>query len=143
MNAAEMKAESLRQQQVGWAEVCIVLDELCPGWITGNKTGVESAITAIRGLKEGKDDAYKERNQLVAALTKVFPSGTAKTAIEGWSEDWHGCVYVDLPTGQCSWHYHDSHAYMFSKLPAYTQAWDGHTTDQKYERLRQLPTTWG
>jgi hypothetical protein len=72
---------------------------------------------------------------VVAALAKCFPSGTARTAIEGWHDDWHGCVYIDLPTGQVSWHFHDSHAHLFADLPSYPKPWDGHDTDEKYRRL--------
>lgn len=96
-------------------------------------------LTAERDdYKRRKDAAYLERNQVVAALAKCFPSGTAKTAIEGWSEDWHGCVYIDLPTGQVSWHYHDSHAHLFADLPPYAGSWDGHDTPEKYRRLASL-----
>jgi hypothetical protein len=90
------------------------------------------------GLEEmrlRKDAAYEERNKVVAALARLFPSGIAKTAIEGWSEDWHGCVYIDLPTGQVSWHFHNSQAHLFDGLPAYTKPWDGHDTPEKYRRL--------
>jgi hypothetical protein len=89
----------------------------------------------LKEMEARKDAAYLERNQVVAALAKCFPSGVAKTAIEGWSEDWHNCVYVDLPTGQASWHFHDSHAHLFADLPWYGGFWDGHTTDEKYARL--------
>lgn len=90
-------------------------------------------------MRERKDAAYLERNQVVAALAKCFPSGVARTAIEGWSDGWHGCVYIDLPTGQVSWHFHDSHAYLFAGLPPYRGAWDGHDTPEKYNRLAALP----
>jgi hypothetical protein len=96
------------------------------------------ARAGMADLEQRKDGAYLERNRLVAALASVFPSGTGRTAIEGWSEDWHGCVYVDLPTGQASWHFHDSHAHLFAHLPAYDKPWDGHTTEEKYERLEAL-----
>lgn len=89
-------------------------------------------------MRARKDAAYEERNRVVAALASVFPAGIARTAIEGWSEDWHGCVYIDLPTGQASWHYHDSHAHLFAHLPPYAGIWDGHTTAEKYERLAKL-----
>lgn len=94
----------------------------------------------LQSMEERKDAAYLERNEVVAALAQCFPSGLAKTAIEGWSEDWHGCVYIDLPTGQASFHYHDSQAYLFKGLPQYQGKWDGHTTQEKYERLARLPT---
>jgi hypothetical protein len=84
------------------------------------------------------DAAYAERNQLVAVLARLFPSGIRRTAIEGWSEDWHNCVYIDLPTGQASWHYHDREAALFADLPVYTKPWDGHTSEEKYRRLGAL-----
>jgi len=93
-------------------------------------------------MEKRKDDAYLERNRVVAALAKLFPSGIAKTAIEGWSEDWHSCVYIDLPTGQVSWHYHDSHAFLFAGLQPYRGKWDGHSTEEKYDRLAQLQVNW-
>ena len=93
---------------------------------------------ALSAMEARKDEAYWERTQLVAALTKCFPAGIAKTAIEGWSEDWHGCVYIDLPTGQVSWHYQDSQAKLFANLPAYASEWDGHSTEEKYLRLEKL-----
>lgn len=86
------------------------------------------------------NQAYSERNKVVTTLAKCFPSGTRKTAIEGWDEEWHGCVYIDLPTGQASWHYHVDDAYMFNDLPPYTKEWDGHTTDEKYARMLSMAT---
>jgi len=101
-------------------------------------TTLEDARDEVARLKERKDGAYLERNQVVATLAKCFPSGIARTAIDGWDEEWHGCVYIDLPTGQVSWHYHDSHAHLFAGLPPYNRAWDGHSTEEKYQRLAAL-----
>lgn len=105
---------------------------------TNHEDGGRAATSELEQMRERKDAAYLERNQVVAALAKCFPSGVARTAIEGWSEDWHGCVYIDLPTGQASWHFHDSHAYLFDGLPPYTDTWDGHDTPEKYARLAKL-----
>jgi hypothetical protein len=82
-----------------------------------------------------RNDAYRERNLVVAALAKLFPSGIAKTDIPGWDKDWHNCVYIDLPTGQVSWHYRDGEAHIFMDLPPYPGEWDGHDTPEKYRRL--------
>jgi nicotinamide riboside transporter PnuC len=92
----------------------------------------------LEDMRRRKDSAYEERNKVVAALAQLFPSGVARTAIEGWSQEWHGCVYIDLPTGQVSWHFHDSQAHLFEGLPAYTKDWDGHDTPEKYRRLAAL-----
>lgn len=83
---------------------------------------------------------YTERNRLVAALARLFPSGVARTSIPGWDITWEQCVYVDLPTGQVSWHFHDSEAYLFEGLPPYAKPWDGHSTEEKYNRLAALTT---
>ena len=85
-----------------------------------------------------KDTAYNERNRLVALLAHLFPSGLAKTEIPGWEPEWINCVYLDLPTGQASWHYHDDDAPLFEGLPPYTKPWDGHTTAEKYRRIEKL-----
>jgi hypothetical protein len=100
--------------------------------------GVPDEAQALADMRKRKDDAYEERNKVVAALARVFPSGIARTAIEGWSDDWHGCVYIDLPTGQVSWHFHDSQAHLFAGLPPYAGEWDGHDTPEKYRRLAAL-----
>ena len=92
----------------------------------------------LDAMRARKDAAYAERNKLVAALAHIFPAGVAKTAIEGWDAEWHNCVYIDTPVGQLSWHYHDSQAMAFMDLPPYPGKWDGHTTEEKYERLAKL-----
>ncbi len=108
--------------------------------VTPADTAMEDAVT--QSYEDLLDAAYKERNQVVSALAKCFPSGIAKTAIEVWDEAWHNCVYIDLPTGQASWHYHDRDAYLFDGLPPYVGRWDGHTTPEKYDRLHALkPST--
>lgn len=92
----------------------------------------------IDTLEREKDAVYKERNWLVAALSRTYPSGRRKTVIQGWDPEWHNCVYLDLPTGQVSWHYHDSEAAMFEGLPLYTRAFDGHDKETVKHRLLSL-----
>ena len=88
-------------------------------------------------LRENKRAAYEERNRLVALLASMFPSGRARTAIPGWSPEWHGCVYIDFSWGQASWHYHDEQAHLFEHLPPYPGTWDGHTTEEKYAAIQR------
>lgn len=89
-------------------------------------------------LKAEKDGAYRQRNVLVATLARLFPSGVRQTDIPGWSSDWHGCCFIDLPTGQISYHFHDSQAYLFDGLPAYDKPWDGHDKATVEARLSAL-----
>lgn len=99
---------------------------------------LDAAHAQVEQLEAAKDYAYLQRNHLVAALARCFPSGIRKTAIEGWSEDWHGCVYLDLPAGQISYHYHDSHAFLFAGLPAYDRPYDGHDKAEVHRRLESV-----
>ena len=89
------------------------------------------------------DAVYLERNQVVAGLAALammlgWRAGVAQTAIDGWDPEWHGCVYIELPTGQVSWHFHVDHAYLFARLPDYPDTWDGHDTPEKYRRVLAL-----
>jgi hypothetical protein len=99
---------------------------------------IERRRAHCQDLLQAKSDAYIERNRLVAALAHIFPAGIAKTTIEGWDAEWHNCVFIETPVGQMSWHYHDSQAMAFMDLLPYWGTWDGHTTEEKYERLARL-----
>lgn len=103
--------------------------------VLASRAALLKEVERLRGQEAEKDAAYLERNKLVRLLAHLFPSGTARTSIEGWSDDWHGCVYIDFPWGQASWHFHDSHAHLFANLPPYAGQWDGHTTDEKYDAI--------
>lgn len=87
---------------------------------------------------QAKNAAYAERNLLVRFLARLYPSGIRRTEILGWEPEWHNCVYIDTPTGQMSWHYHDEEASLFCDLPPYEKPWDRHTSEEKYARLAQL-----
>jgi len=97
-----------------------------------------AAPVAQANEKAEKDEAYRQRNHLVAALARLFPSGIRRTNIEGWSDDWHGCCFIDLPSGQISYHYHDSHAHLFADLPQYSKPWDGHDKETVHQRLAAI-----
>lgn len=88
------------------------------------------------------DRAYYERNALVAALAKVYPSKLARHSAEDgeWDDDWRYVVLIDSPAGQLSWHLHVSHMPLFEHLDISPRhdLWDGHTTVEKYERLASL-----
>lgn len=84
-----------------------------------------------------KDNAYWERDQLVAALSKLYPAWLGYHDGE-WEDYWRTIVYINLPTGQVSWHIHDSEKGFFAHLDPGLEEWDGHDTKEKYRRLRSL-----
>ena len=78
---------------------------------------------------------YTERAHLVALLAKDYPSAY----VEDTENDSWIIVYVDVPTGQLSWHISPEDQSLFSGVRfAPDTEWDGHTTDQKYDRVRAL-----
>jgi hypothetical protein len=113
--------------------------------VTGE--GRELIASAIRSAEEeqraAKDGAYAERNQVVALLARMALALGWRAGLRGhepdpdptWDDDWTNVVAIDLPTGQVTWHYHDSDRPLFASLPPYPAAWDGHDTPEKYRRV--------
>lgn len=108
-----------------------------------------------RDYRKERDAAYTERNRLVAALARLLTDvgwpirdvGAAPAvawlaehdpADAEWDPEWRTIVFIDGPTGQLSWHLHDSDVPLFDGLPRGPNSWDGHTTTEKYERVAKL-----
>jgi hypothetical protein len=83
------------------------------------------------------DVVYAERNRLVAALAHLF-GNAAWRGIDPSAPDFT-VVYIDLPSGQVSWHIPDAEMDQFPPLPLRDPTgWDGHDTDEKYRRVGAL-----
>lgn len=97
-------------------------------------------MSIVHIIRQQKDLAYSERNKCVAALARFaslqnYNVGIKKTNIPGWHKDWHWCVYIDLPEGQVSWHFHVREMPLFKWLPTYNGSYDGHSNEEKYARM--------
>src|ERR1700676_4276282 len=70
----------------------------------GELAYLDRAEKVERELEAQKDEAYRERDQLVAALSKLFPSSLERHPEEDatWDADWRWIVFFDLPTGQAT-----------------------------------------
>jgi hypothetical protein len=89
---------------------------------------------------ESKNLAYSERDKMLLtlchlALQKGLTAAIGKHEGEDWEDEWMNVIYIELPTGQVSFHIHNTEVEMFFFLPKYFGQWDGHTTDQKWQRL--------
>lgn len=93
----------------------------------------------------GLEVAYGERNRCVYLIVLLAQALGLRVGMGRhidkedvpWDDEWRNVVYVDLPSGQVSWHIHDSEmTWGFDALPKYPDPWDGHTTSLKYRRLR-------
>jgi hypothetical protein len=84
------------------------------------------------------DQVYAERNFVVVAFARVAARlGWRVGVLEDPAEpDWP-VLLVDTPKGQVSWHLtrKEADAAGFGR---YDGAWDGHSTAEKYDRLRWL-----
>ncbi|NUP48990.1 MAG: hypothetical protein HOW97_17045 [Catenulispora sp.] len=82
--------------------------------------------------------AYRERAHLVALLAAEHPSHIGHN--DPNAPDW-AVVTIELPTGQACWHIAPADMDLFAHVPPtphYARGWDGHSTDEKYQRIREL-----
>lgn len=85
------------------------------------------------------DSVYRERAHLVAHLAAVYPSALVPGADP--SEPAWPVVFIELPTGQLSWHVSPDDVDLFAHVDTYGKdtpgrpEWDGHSTEEKYGRL--------
>ncbi|MGH8527509.1 MAG: hypothetical protein ACREXY_25855, partial [Gammaproteobacteria bacterium] len=91
---------------------------------------LDGLIRHTQALEEQKNAAYAERNKCVIALARLalmhgLRAGVGQHVGEDWEDDWRTIVFIDLPTGQVSWHFHDSEKPMLADMPKYEGAWDG------------------
>jgi hypothetical protein len=101
---------------------------------------VDDLQSQLAEMRASKDQAYKERNQLVAYLSRCFESHLClhPASDETWDKEWLTIVCIHTPAGQMTWHLHDSDAILFPHLKLVEAHWDGHSTDEKYRRLQAL-----
>jgi hypothetical protein len=91
---------------------------------TDARLSLARCLLAVARCDHQDPPDYQNRYRLVfgamyAALKAGIPAGIALDPAE---PDWP-VVYIELPTGQVSWH-----------MPAHPTAWDGHSTEEKYNR---------
>lgn len=118
------------------------------GAVWDSLADIPNLVADVRRLEVAKNQAYFERNQCVRMMAKMAKSlglrcglGRHNENDANWERDWLNIVFIDFPSGQCSWHIHDSERPMFAFLPTYQKPWDGHSTEEKYRRMGVLSVT--
>lgn len=84
------------------------------------------------------EPVYKERAQCVVALARIAKGlGYAVGFAEDVERSGWPVLYIELPTGQVSWHFTsgDREEYAADILDNPDIKWDGHSTPEKYARL--------
>jgi hypothetical protein len=101
----------------------------------------ETAYDELGQQINATNGAYRERAHLVALLAALYPStwNYGDASEPGWV-----VVYVELPTGQCSWHVGENDLSLFEHVERDDSTiWDGHTTPEKYQRIARLAAAGG
>ena len=88
----------------------------------------------MKNQSSGEKEAYYDRNQAAMLAAKLATLWGIKV---GWRMDpeepgWP-VLFIELPTGQVSWHIPEAEA--VNLMLPYQQEWDGHTTEEKRERI--------
>ena len=106
--------------------------------LAAHRDGAEDDVTR---LTEERDGAYRERAHLVAWLAATHESVIAPAPDideDGWQILY---LYSSAHGWQMSWHIHPRDAELFKDVTHVAAdhphaQWDGHTTEQKYNRIR-------
>jgi hypothetical protein len=82
---------------------------------------------------------YRERNRLVAALSRLYPSHLyLDPSIYKPNRHLWPVVTIQTPAGQITWHLSAKDVDLFTHLQYGEVNWDGHDTEEKYRRLGEL-----
>lgn len=133
LRAEIRKALDARSDQVDWNALCVAEQDTAAAG--------EQHDAAVRApLEQAKNDAYTERNNVIALMLRMADALRMNTYMmhhdgADWEDDWRTIVAVDLPEGQCTWHIHDSEVLKFDWLERLHNCWDGHSTEEKYRRV--------
>lgn len=91
--------------------------------------------------RKDKSDVYRDRNLLALGFIAAYAEVRALPACGWWpdtddvnGEEW-AVVWADLPTGQVGWHIRRED--VPDGLPKRDPDYDGYTTEEKNERLRE------
>lgn len=83
---------------------------------------------------------YAERNNMVAFISKLFPSYLSEHPVSDphWPLEWSTLVFIETPKGQMSFHINKDELPKFKHLEFKENKWDGHSSEEKYRRLAEL-----
>lgn len=107
-----------------------VTEELELDWPPSEEDVAEARLSLAKVLAQVErfDLDYEPRYTVILTAMAVASIAGYKTGIafDPAEPDWPA-VYIELPTGQVSWH-----------MPRHEVPWDGHSTPEKYERISKF-----
>ncbi len=137
---------TLYDVEIHWEQCDIFMDASCDCGLHKYDFRDYLVSQTLQSIRQAKDDAYSERNRLVSFLARLYPAHLKRHPDDDktWEDEWRCIVCIHSPAGQLTWHIHDSETKQFGFLnrkpdPFTDCVWDGHTTEEKYRRLAELP----
>ncbi|MFI9824451.1 hypothetical protein ACIHFC_28965 [Streptomyces sp. NPDC052013] len=103
---------------------------------------LNAKVLEVEDRTKERNGAYRERAQLLAWLAALHPSSAVITQSPDVDEDGWQLLYLVAGGWQLSWHVHPDDAPLFRHVTVVDVTdpraqWDGHGTEQKYQRIRQ------
>ncbi|MEV5140351.1 hypothetical protein AB0K71_05920 [Streptomyces syringium] len=138
-------AADLRGQYAAALDQCRVLvpEQQADAVLAVRDHQMEQLRQQLAAVEAERDAVYRERAHLIAHLAALHPSHIGHT--DPNAPDW-AVVIIETPSGQLSWHIAErdldlvEHVMPTNRI---CRGWDGHTTDEKYERIRALTAAAG
>jgi hypothetical protein len=143
------RARAIRSHTAWWS-ACRRASQLNGKLASAKKTSSRRRVqmldaeTAVDAAEAERDGAYRERAHLTAWLATVHPAVIAP-AVDIDEDGWQ-LLYITVGGCQLSWHIHPRDADLYAHVehvdPTDPRAqWDGHTTEQKYQAIREMTLT--
>lgn len=85
----------------------------------------------LAAIREADTDYPKRYDLILEAIAVARKHGIAAGFRIDQKEPAWPVAFLELPTGQVSWH-----------LPGHDVEWDGHTTEEKFERIERFIQQW-
>lgn len=88
-------------------------------------------------FQNAKNTAYRQRNEAALGMARMamalgMPVGVLEDKTRA---GFPYLLYIDLPTGQVSWHFMAMDRDLLSPFQKYEREWDGHDDDERSRRL--------
>ncbi|MFE5871629.1 hypothetical protein ACFQ6V_23695 [Streptomyces roseifaciens] len=133
----DRETEQLRADAQKWADLAVGAERTRRLHKDDADRYEEQLRQQLTAVEAERDAVYRERAHLIAHLAALHPSHIGYT--DPNAPDW-AVVIIEAPTGQLSWHIAERDLPLFEHVEPTNRicrGWDGHTTEEKYERLRQ------
>lgn len=152
INELAADAERFKQDHLGACQTIAEMHAAATGRtgegpVRGVVEDVADVRTAMLRAEEERDGAYRERTHLLAWLATLHaPHAVLAPALDIDDEDgWH-LLFLNVAGRQLSWHISPRDMDLLKHVERVDVGdpraqWDGHTTAEKYQRIRTLP--WG